>query len=67
MIREVAPDWPPRWGGRLGGWGARPYHSDRWVPPPRVLLPVSSRLFLLYMWPFSLYINMTCGPPLVVS
>jgi hypothetical protein len=19
MIREVAPDWPPRWGGRPGG------------------------------------------------
>jgi hypothetical protein len=40
---------------------------DRWVPPPRVLLFVSFILFFLYMWPFYLYINMTCGPPLVVS
>jgi hypothetical protein len=52
MIREVGPNWPPRWGGRLGGWGARPCHSDRWVPLPSILLPMSSRLFFYIYGPF---------------
>jgi hypothetical protein len=53
-------------GAATKGVGRRPCHSDRWVPPARGWLPESSRLFFLYTWLFSLYVNLTCGPPLVL-
>jgi hypothetical protein len=51
-IQELAPDWSPRWGGRPEGGGARPFLSDRWVPPSTGWVPMSSRLYFFGVWSF---------------
>jgi hypothetical protein len=59
MIREVKADWLPRWGGRACFVANGPY-------PLGCDLPESSRVFFI-VWSVSLYVNLTCGSPLVIS
>jgi hypothetical protein len=64
MIREFALDWLKGEGGHPACWlrpGLRsPSLLFWWLAKP-------SRSYLSTCWLVSLYVNMTCGPPLVIS
>jgi hypothetical protein len=47
--------------------GGRPGHLTCGPSPPGGDLPESSRIFFFIVWSASLYVNLTCGPPLVIS
>ena len=53
-------------GGRPWQGGAPPLPYGRWAPPFRWCLPEPSRVFLSWRFMYSLYVNLTCGPPFVL-
>jgi hypothetical protein len=50
-----------------GPGGGRPSCLACGPSPPGGDLPESSRVFFFIVWSVSLYVNLTCGPPLVIS
>jgi hypothetical protein len=64
MIHEVAPDWPPRWGGCPGGGAPAPVTL---TGGSHFLWDCFSSLLDYSFIYISLYVNMTCGPHLVIS